>query len=152
MQRQPVTLTAVHRQIRHAWRRYVLPAYTSRDVASLLVALVVASASLDELLLAEDHPGETPIERLGNASASFSNYAGLRAARRVRHQAVHRLGYPLCRRIALPALEAYARALWEHGVELDGCHPVGNGDSQGREGMDEGESTLLFNLVPITRL
>ena len=121
MRNEPITLADAHRHIQQAWRCYVLPAYFCHDSATLLAALVVANTGLDELLLAEGYPGETGSERLQSASHSFSDYIGLRAARRVRDRAVHELGYPLCRRVALPALATYTRALWEHGVQLCAC-------------------------------
>jgi hypothetical protein len=124
-----MTIADAHRHIRQAWRCYVLPACLSHDSATLLAALVVANTSLDELLLAEGYSGETCGERLQNASRSFSNYAGLRLARRIRDRAVHELNYPLCRRIVLPALAAYTLALWEHGVPLCACQHIPADDS-----------------------
>jgi hypothetical protein len=118
MSNHSMSLEDARRRVRQAWYGYVRPAYASHDPATLLAALVVASAGLDEILLAEDRPGATAAERLRNAHGSFSDYAGLRLARKTRHQAVHRLGYPICRRTALPALASYARALLEHGVDL----------------------------------
>jgi hypothetical protein len=61
---------------------------------------------------------------LQSASRSFSDYPGLREARRIRDRAVHELGYPLCRRVALPALATYTLALWEHGVPLCACQHI----------------------------
>jgi hypothetical protein len=121
MNTRPITLADAHRHIQQAWRCYVLPAYLSHDSAMLLAALVVANTGLDELLLAEGYHGETSSERLQNASRSFSDYTGLRMARRIRDRAVHELDYPLCRRVALPALATYTLALWEHGVPLCAC-------------------------------
>ena len=111
-------LSAALNRVRQAWRWRVLPAVLSRDGNALLAALVVADASLDAVLLAEGCWGETVGERLQSANRSFSDYTGLRAARRVRHQAVHRLDYCLCPCAAVSALDAYAHALWEHGVDL----------------------------------
>lgn len=129
MNPRSMTIADVHRHIRQAWRCYVLPAYLSHDSATLLAALVVANTSLDELLLVEGYPGETCGERLQNASRSFSDYAGLRAARRIRDRVVHDLGYPLCRRVALPALATYTLAMWEHGVPLCACQHIPADDS-----------------------
>jgi hypothetical protein len=114
------TLTTARDRVRQAWRWRVLPALSSCDPDALLAALVVADTSLDALLLAQDYPGGTAGERIQSAGQSFSDYAGLRAARHVRHQAVHRLDYHLCRCAAVAALDAYALALWEHGVDLNG--------------------------------
>jgi hypothetical protein len=114
------TLSPVHDRVRRAWRWRVLPALMSRDPDTMLAALVVADASLEAVLLVEGYSGGTAGERLQSASLSFSNYAGLRAARHVRHQAVHRLDYHLCWCAAAAALDIYANALWEHGVDLSG--------------------------------
>jgi hypothetical protein len=114
------TLTTARDHVRHAWRRRVLPALSSRDPDALLAALVVADTSLDALLIVEEYPGGTAGERVQSASRSFSDYAGLRAARHVRHQAVHRLDYRLCWCATVAALDAYAHALWEHSVDLNG--------------------------------
>src|SRR5262249_40107546 len=102
MRKQPMTLVAVRFPIRPASRQTVVPAYSRHGTATLLAALVVANSSLDTLLGAEGCSGETAAERLCNASGSFSDYAGLRTARHVRDQGVHRLGYPLCRRVVIP--------------------------------------------------
>jgi hypothetical protein len=90
------------------------------DSDALLVALVRADTSLDAVLVAAGYPGGTAGERLQSASGSFSNYAGIRAARHIRHQAVDRLDYRLCWWAVREALDAYAHALWEHGVDLQG--------------------------------
>ena len=124
-----MTNADAHRHIRHAWHSYVLPAYLSHDSATLLAALVMANTSLDELLLAEGYAGETGGERLQNASRSFSDFSGLREARRIRDRAVHELDYPLCRRIVLPALATYTLAMWEHGVPLCACQHIPADDS-----------------------
>jgi hypothetical protein len=113
-------LSTIYDQVRHAWRRRVLPALMGHDPDIMLAALVVADASLDAVLLAEGYYGGTTGERVQNANFSFSNYAGLRAARHVRHQAVHRLDYHLCWCAAAAALDTYANALWEHGIDLSG--------------------------------
>ena len=114
-----ISFDAARQQVRYAWKRYVLPAYTSHDAPTLLAALVVANTGLDTILLAEDCLGATAAERLRRADSSFSHYEELRAARHVRDLAVHRLGYPVCRQAVVPALASYALALWEHGVDLD---------------------------------
>jgi hypothetical protein len=118
---QSLSIPAVQRHIRQAWRRVVLPASTSRDATLLLGALVVADTSLDELLIAEGWPGETTGYRLEHAKNSFSDYAAVLAARHIRHQAVHHLDFHLCWRAVQTALAAYAQGLWEHGVDLRDC-------------------------------
>ena len=107
-------------QVRQAWRWRVIPAVVGNDPNLLLAALVVADASLDAVLLGAGYPGTTIAERLQNASHAFSDYAGLRAARQIRHRAVHQLGYRVCRSAVMEALGSYARALWEHGIDLNG--------------------------------
>jgi hypothetical protein len=114
------SIPSVHSQIRYAWQRFMLPAYGSRDTAALLAALVVADTCLGELLLAEGHAGASFSERLWNARRSFSDYASLCAARLVRHKAVHDLTYHLHWETGAIAIASYARALWEHGVDLTG--------------------------------
>ena len=136
MNSRSMTIADTHRHIRQAWRCYVLPAYLSHDSATLLAALVVANTSLDALLLAEGYTGETYGERLQSASRSFSDYAGLRAARHIRDRAVHKLGYPLCRRVALPALATYTLAMWEHGVPLCACQHIPAQDSAPAFGLE----------------
>jgi hypothetical protein len=123
MNAQCISLDDTRRRIRQAWSRYVLPAYTSHDSATLLAALVVANTGMDDILLAENCAGETAADRLRSARESFSNYADLRTARHTRDMAVHQLGYPICRRTVLPALGCYAIALWEHSVDLSAPWP-----------------------------
>ncbi len=113
-------LATVQDNIRQVWRWRVVPSMLRRDPDALLAALVVADASLDAILLAAEYIGNTAGERLQNASNSFSDYASIRAARHIRHQAVHQLDYRLCWCTTQSALAAYARALWEHGVDLHG--------------------------------
>ena len=120
MSAQSQTDLAASCQVRQAWRWRVLPAIVGSDPNLLLAALVVADASIDAVLLDAGYPGTTVAERLQNASHAFSDYAGLRAARQIRHRAVHQLGHSVCRRAVLEALDSYARALWEHGVDLNG--------------------------------
>ena len=67
MRANVVTVDTMRRRIRRVWRRYVLPAYASRDAATLLTALIVANAGLDELLQAEEYAGDTAAERLRSA-------------------------------------------------------------------------------------
>jgi len=116
---QPESTTA-HEQVRHIWRWRVLPSLHRRDPDALLAALVVADTSLDAILIAAGYNGTTVGERLQHASRSFSDYTGIRAARHIRHQAVHQLDYRLCWHAAHAALQVYARALWEQGVDLEG--------------------------------
>jgi len=117
----PEPRATVHQRIRQAWQRQVVPAARNRDRTALLAALVVADASLDAALRIEGYAGATAGERIHAASRSFSDYVGLRAARHIRHQAVHELDYRLCWLAAAAALAAYAKALWEHGVYLIGA-------------------------------
>src|SRR4051794_2001669 len=115
---QPTSRDVLHRHIRRAWGRYVLPALLDRDTDGLLAALVIADTSLDEVLRSDEFAGETAGERLLNARSAFSNYADLVAARQTRNKVVHNLDYRLCLPAAGVALAAYHRALWERGVCL----------------------------------
>lgn len=136
--------TTVHDHVRQVWRWRVLPSLHRRDPDALLAALVVADTSLDAILMAAGYTGLTAGERLQHASRSFSDYTGIRAARHIRHQAVHQLDYRLCWRAAHTALRAYARALWEQGVDLEGIW------YQEDDTVDGAHTTML--LFPHTQL
>lgn len=113
----PATLSETEQRIRWAWHRYVLPICAYRDVDGLLSALVVASTSLDTLLLVEGYAGADADERLWHARHSFTDYIGLRAARRLRNQLVHDIRFSVSWSVGAAALKAFARALWEHGID-----------------------------------
>jgi hypothetical protein len=116
---QSLSLPAIHYVVRRAWRRYVLPVHNRRDDVAALAALVVASTSLDEVLLAEGRRGESAGERLYQARTSFSDYERLCDARRIRHLAVHHLDSHLCWPAVATALDSFGQALREHGVGIE---------------------------------
>lgn len=130
---QPATLRETERQIRRKWQRYIHPVVHHRHADGLLAALVVASSSLDEILFVKGYVGRDHDERLRAARHSFTDYVGVRAARRLRNQIVHDISFSVCWPAGAAALKVFARALWEHGIdtgldvmwyavdEYDGC-------------------------------
>lgn len=115
---RPTDLQAARRAARRAWQTFVLPACAARTAPALLAALVAADTALDAVLTIPYGEVPTVSGRLRAAERSFSDYTALRAARRLRHRAVHEVGFQLCWKACAPAIAAYARALLDHGVDL----------------------------------
>lgn len=118
------SLPSVHLAIRQAWRRRVLPAFASGERVQMLAALVIANTSLDELLATKGYQGATEAERFYAARHSFSCYADVCAARKLRNLAVHHLDFNPAQAACGVAIGAYARALRDHGIQIEWPVPV----------------------------